>query len=188
MCIYFINSSLFQGPESEGCSCLPLSACMYLVCKTCNSPKIYMYVNTFPYLSQIETRLWKEDKTIHLWTKMVPAFISDIFQLQLELLFLLRIMNKKRVNVKSTLKSTEETYWNVWRHFNVRLAIKKKHICLMEQVWCQDDLILTGQVWSIKDLLCKCWTNVGNFVFCSGSRSKQRIHIICLRIQPCNMK
>ena len=27
----------------------------------------------------------------------------------------------------------------------------------MEQVWCQDGLILTEQVWSIEDLLYKCW-------------------------------
>ena len=42
-------------------------------------------------------------------------------------------MNKKRVNVKSTIKSTEETFWNVWRHFNVRLAIKKNTYALWNQ-------------------------------------------------------
>ena len=28
--------------------------------------------------------------------------------------------------MKSTIKSTEKTFWNVLRHFNVRLAIKKR--------------------------------------------------------------
>ena len=33
--------------------------CVSLVCKTYNIPEIYMYVNTFLYLSQIETLFMK---------------------------------------------------------------------------------------------------------------------------------
>ena len=65
MSICFINSSLFQGPESERGSCLPLSACVSGVQNLqqpkaeAYNPKIYMYVNTFLYLSQIEALFMK---------------------------------------------------------------------------------------------------------------------------------
>ena len=81
--------------------------------------------------------------------------------------------------MKSTTKSTEETFWNVCRHFNVRLDIKKNTYALWNKCDVKMAEFLTEQVWSIKDLLHKCWTNVGNFVFRSGSQSKQRIRIIC---------
>ena len=55
LCVYASSTvHCFRGLSQRDvlvCHSLRVS----LVCKTCNSLKIYMYANTFLYLSQIET-------------------------------------------------------------------------------------------------------------------------------------